>query len=469
MAFKSGSYQQLTTIPTSPHDDLYMFLDSSQNGVFDSDTGITSSTTAPTRINRGLIFRYSDPALLAMGQDRLVVMQSDRPFGTDSDYLFHIYNLNYFNNLTDSGIINVSSDSSLSEFSASIQNGSPSDYGSLTQIICEGSSTGHNIANDRIVHSGNWEGRGQGVAGIYDLKGQLIKFLYKDDTSDTKTNGHFGISSDVGSGRIVVSDLYYLDNAGDSIGAAFLYDLNGNFINTMRPPKYANIDSDNEGEISKGYYKPRERFGENVTISGPNILVSQHYANGTNSAQAGVVHIYDLGGTYKKTIKSTKTSSSFGLSMHAKDGIIVVESFATGLGPQLEVFDGDGQFIGCTRDNANAFHRDYTNPIISDGKIFSYQTDTISGEVWKSVSVLKRDAGASTGKCEIEYIEPPADLQSSWTSSMGWGFGLAADNGWLAISSETNGNTSGLDDSFNGVYLYEFPKQKNLTNLLDDF
>jgi len=458
MAFKSGSYQQLTTIPTSPHDDLYMFLDSSQNGVFDSDTGITSSTTAPTRITRsnGIRFSYSSSPRVAVGQDRLVIMQEDwTSKDADSDAFFHIYNLGYYNTQTDSGVLTVLKDSTLTEFESYSPN---ADHPTLSDRLCAGGPQPQRgdlrIGNNRIVVSGNWEyDSDYGMAGIYDLKGKLIKFLYKDRTIDSKTSGYFGHSIDVGSGRILVGDYRYEDSNADSIGACFMYDLNGNHIKTIRPPS-SHIDT-------TGY------FGRKVRVDGPSIVISQR--GYTGSVGDGVVHIYNLNGIHKHTIEPQDASTSlFGSEIDANEGIIAIQA-TNGGEDHIEVYDHNGTFIGSSKDT-NEANDYYRYPEISDGRIVV--RNIRNSETWHRLAILKRDAGASTGVTQIQNVLPPSDLQAGY-DVQNWANSFSASSGKIAVALDPKNATvtsgSDYDDSASGVYLFDIPKQKNLTNLLDDF
>lgn len=466
MAFKSGSYQQLTTIPTSPHDDLYMFLDSSQNGVFDSDTGITSSTTAPTRITRsnGIRFAYGGSSLhkLAIGHDRLVIMQQEWSNKADSDAFFHIYNLGYYNTQTDSGVLTVLKDSTLTEFQSYYDSAT---HDNLSSIFSVQSNTEFmydtlRMGNDRIVISGSDYTRG--MAGIYDLKGKLIKFLYKDKTTDSKTSGRFGFSCDVGSGRILVGDETYMDSNADSIGACFMYDLNGNHIKTIRPPS---------GYTYDGIGGAAAQFAGNVRVNGASIVISQDGFN-DGVVGGGVVHIYDLNGNHKHAIRAQSNVTQYGHRIDAKDGIIAIQGTTLLFSPLrsatfIDTYNHNGSLIGSSRDVVEDSNQ-YGSPQISDGRIIVENRRDYDS--WDRLAILTKET------IQIQNVLPPTHVQDAGTGNGEyWARTVAAGGGKIAVgmgalySTYISSSDSGYDDSASGVYLFDIPKQKNLTNLLDDF
>ena len=94
---------------------------------------------------------------------------------------------------------------------------------------------------------------------------------------------NFGYSVAVGSGRIVVGARYDADN-GSSSGSAYIFDLNGNFINKI----------DGTGGTGAATF---DYFGQVVAVGSGRIVVGAH-ADDDNGSESGSAYIFDLDGNF---------------------------------------------------------------------------------------------------------------------------------------------------------------------------
>jgi len=169
-----------------------------------------------------------------------------------------------------------------------------------------------------------------GRAYIYDLDGNLIteiqarEFDETDGTesSDDAPNARFGFSVAVGSGRIVVGAPLHADGsvATTRFGAAYVYDLNGKFIQKLLAATSSASDTAQD-----------DYFGFSVAAGCGRIVVGAPLNDdagvGTNSGSA---YVYDLDGTIiEKLVDNNNifyidTNANFGWAVAIGSGKIVI-------------------------------------------------------------------------------------------------------------------------------------------------
>ena len=150
---------------------------------------------------------------------------------------------------------------------------------------------------------------------------------------------NFGYSVAVGSGRIVVGARYDADN-GSSSGSAYIFDLNGNFINKI----------DGTGGTGAATF---DYFGQVVAVGSGRIVVGAH-ADDDNGSESGSAYIFDLDGNFINKINGTggtgaAANDEFGKTVAVGSGRIVVGADGdddNGLSSgSAYIFDLDGNFI----------------------------------------------------------------------------------------------------------------------------
>ena len=148
-------------------------------------------------------------------------------------------------------------------------------------------------------------GTNSGSAYIFDLDGNQ---LTKITASNGDLGDQFGFSVAAGSGRIVVGAPNN-DANGNSSGAAYLFDLDGNQLGIMTASNGAQGDS----------------FGDSVAAGSGRIVVGapDNDANGTSSGSA---YIFDLDGNQLGIMTASDGAQSdlFGISVAVGSGRIVV-------------------------------------------------------------------------------------------------------------------------------------------------
>lgn len=164
----------------------------------------------------------------------------------------------------------------------------------------------------------------EGNVYILDLEGRELQRLqrmgaYEDSTYEPTGGAQFGWSVAIGCGRIAVGA--YVDEypdapqAGYDQGAAYIYDLYGNFIKKIGPDDLTS-DPDTEDNIII-------KFGYSVSLGGGKLAVGcQNWPDFYTSQ--GAVYIYDLNGNREQVLKDDPVvyESSLGDSVAAGDGRI---------------------------------------------------------------------------------------------------------------------------------------------------
>lgn len=185
----------------------------------------------------------------------------------------------------------------------------------LTKIIAADGAADDNygisvaVGSGRIV-VGAWldddQGSNSGSAYIYDLNGTLIQKIIPTDGS---TEFRFGTSVAVGSGRIVVGARGGVLSSLNNAGCAYIYDLNGTFIQKITAPDAEGLD----------------QFGQKVAV-GSNRIVVGAPLNNNPGTDSGSAYIYDLNGNFIKTITdfTKQIGNQFGTAIAVGAGRIVV-------------------------------------------------------------------------------------------------------------------------------------------------
>lgn len=143
----------------------------------------------------------------------------------------------------------------------------------------------------------------------------------------------YGDSSEIGCGRIVVANPYWSDtdvnanawtdgNTGRHRGKVYVYDLNGQLINTIEEPLSNRADNNKFGTKVRIAY-------DRIFISAPGYAGSTANNNNDTTTQ-GDVYIYDLNGKWLKTLDfspfTAGTAEAFGTLLEVEDARIFVGS-----------------------------------------------------------------------------------------------------------------------------------------------
>ncbi len=140
-----------------------------------------------------------------------------------------------------------------------------------------------------------------GAAYIYDLNGNYVGILTHPNPGGSVI---FGYSVAVGSGRIVVGSRF------DSTQTAYLYDLNGNIVGILTCPNITSSDL----------------FGSSVAVGSGRVIIGAPNNDFSGIANAGAAYVYDLNGNYVGilTHPNAAAGDEFGYSVAVGSGRIVV-------------------------------------------------------------------------------------------------------------------------------------------------
>jgi len=189
------------------------------------------------------------------------------------------------------------------------------------------------ISGDRIIIGAYGEDTGSSNAGaayIYDSNGNFIK---KIQASDKQADDYFGWSVNINSDRIIVG-AHREDTGGESTGAAYIYDSNGNFIKKIQAP-----------DKEMGDY-----FGYSVSISGDRIIVGASYED-TGGESTGAAYIYDSNGNYIKKIQAPdkEAGDTFGRAVDINGNRTIIGAHDEDTGGSktraVYIYDNNGNFI----------------------------------------------------------------------------------------------------------------------------
>jgi len=165
-----------------------------------------------------------------------------------------------------------------------------------------------------IAHAG---GSSPGTAYIYDLDGNYLRELQSPEASP-QGNDDYGYSIAIGEGIIAVGAV------GESGGGAvYIFDYNGKFIKKLSHEPEVLI-SPNIGD----------RFGENVSISGGRIYVSDSMAHLDNFADLGIISVFDIEGNFINHLSPVNPQSFkyYGRGMQVSNGFMVTRGLTDSRG-----------------------------------------------------------------------------------------------------------------------------------------
>jgi len=181
-----------------------------------------------------------------------------------------------------------------------------------------------------------------GSAYIFDLNGNFINKINGAYGTGAGATDYFGYSVAVGSGRIVVGAYLDDDNALLGSGSAYIFDLDGNFIKKI----------DGTGGTGAG---AGDNFGWSVAVGSGRIVVGAYWDDDNGLDDSGSAYIFDLDGNFIKKIDGTGgtgagTTDLFGYSVAVGSGRIVVGAYLdddNGLdgSGSAYIFDLEGNFI----------------------------------------------------------------------------------------------------------------------------
>ena len=273
-------------------------------------------------------------------------------------------------------------------------------------------------------------GTSSGSAYIFDLDGTQIAKITAPSGAGASDN--FGDSVAVGSDRIVVG----AKNADDGPfngGAAFIFDLDGNIIDTI-------FDYD---------YKSNASFGNAVAVGSGRIVVgaSNHAGPGAGDYSAGAVFIYRLNTPDSRnqqvTLKASDVSAydNFGHSVAVGSGRIVVgapynDDVPTSSGSAY-IYDLDGNEI--TKITASD---------AASGDVFGWSVAVGNGRIVVGAQG-NDDAGGGSGSAYVYDLE--GNLITKITASdaaAGDAFGrsVAVGNGRIVVGAD--GDSSGAGSAY---------------------
>ena len=139
--------------------------------------------------------------------------------------------------------------------------------------------------------------------------------------------------SAIGNNKIVIGDHQFYDYdasitgiAGTYMGAAYLFDINGNPLRQINAPDTVNNDS----------------FGSTVEIDSGKIIIGDYYYSGTHEDQ-GAVYVFDMDGNYERriTLSSPAKDDDWPQAMAADNGKIFTSDSNSNV--YIHNLDGTGE------------------------------------------------------------------------------------------------------------------------------
>ena len=177
----------------------------------------------------------------------------------------------------------------------------------------------------------------------------------KITASDGAAGDRFGNSVAIGSGRIVVGNMFDDDN-GSASGSAYIFDLDGTEL----------------AKITASDGAADDQFGWSVAIGNGRIVVGA-YADDDNGSLSGSAYIFDLDGTQlaKITASDGAASDQFGYSVAIGNGHIVVGAYKDNSNQgSAYIFDLDGtQLAKITASDGAASDQFGHSVAIGNGRI----------------------------------------------------------------------------------------------------
>lgn len=177
-----------------------------------------------------------------------------------------------------------------------------------------------------------------GQAHLFDLSGNL-RHTFDDPTPTDKRDG-FGFSVALDGNHVLIGATNH-DNsdAVTDLGKAYLFDLDGNLLQTFSDPSPTGGD----------------RFGSSVALDGNYVVVGNH-KDDTNGFNVGQAHLFDLNGNLLHTFEdpTPTTEDRFGRRVALEGSNVLIGDFAddtsgTGVG-RTHLFDLSGDLLQTFKD-----------------------------------------------------------------------------------------------------------------------
>jgi hypothetical protein len=278
-----------------------------------------------------------------------------------------------------------------------------------------------------------------GAAYIYDLNGNFIK---KITAYDFTSSDRFGWSVTVGSGRIVIG-AYLDDDKGVNSGSAYIYDLNGTLITKLTAFDGAGFD----------------QFGSSVSVGSGRIVIGAH-RDDDNGSDSGSAYVYDLNGNLitKLTAYDGASEDSYGYSVSVSSGRIVVGS------PN----DGSGMAFGAVYIydlNGNLVKKSTASDIIG-GARYGESVSVGSGRI--VIGTVTDERGSASGSayvCDLNGNELVKLIGVNVSSGDSYGKSVSVGSGRIVIGSPFD-DDEGVNSG--SAYIYQIKNQIHMLDLIDE-
>jgi uncharacterized ubiquitin-like protein YukD len=157
-------------------------------------------------------------------------------------------------------------------------------------------------------HSDDDKGADAGKVEMFDLNGTYIKTIYSNQPA---AGDYFGISCAIGSTFILIGS-WHDDDRGSNAGKVEMFDLNGKYIKTIY-----------SSQPAAGDY-----FGISCAIGSTFMLIGSS-TDDDKAQDAGKVEMFDLNGTFIKTIYSNAPAAgdNFGASCAIGSTFILIGAY----------------------------------------------------------------------------------------------------------------------------------------------
>lgn len=229
------------------------------------------------------------------------------------------------------------------------------------------------VANSKIYVSRPFDANNRGAVYIFDLGGN---FLRKITAFDSQPSDRFSISLSAGGNRLIVGSDFN-DQAANNAGAAYLYDSSGVFISKILPNSdinngsFGKAVSINSGLIGitngptifqtslrgaafiydlNGNFKTKiqapnavinNNFGASISIGSGRIVVGADGDSPLSNTDRGSAYVFDLKGNFMERLLpgDLQVQAKMGFEVKSGDGTIIsLCGNSNGLGGQFYVY-----------------------------------------------------------------------------------------------------------------------------------